>query len=147
MRVLVASVLLIACHAPDPRIADAKPEAVVSKRGPEPPKPVEPEPPKPTTAVEPPPPEPPEPPPVVAVDLTGYSRTCKKHADCMLVKSNWCSRCGCANEPIATSEEARFYAAARALECPPSEPLPGGAGCGGCIIHRPRCKQGTCVAK
>jgi hypothetical protein len=107
----------------------------------------EPEPAKPTTAVEPEPEPPPEPPSIVAVDLTGYSRACKKHTDCVLVRSHECSTCGCENEPIAKSEHARFLAEAHAITCPPPSPLPGGAGCGGCIIRKPRCDHGTCVAK
>jgi hypothetical protein len=115
----------------------------ISQPEPEP----QPEPAKPTTAVEPEPEPPPTPPPIVAVDLASYSRACKRHTDCVLVRSHKCSTCGCANEPIAKSEHPRFLEEVDAITCPPPSPLPGGAGCGGCIIRKPRCDEGTCVAK
>jgi len=85
--------------------------------------------------------------PSFTVDMSTFDLTCTRDADCTTVRINPCGPCGCSNTPLATRDLAAFNAAAAAIACPPLVPLPGGAGCGGCLGHRARCDAGKCVAK
>jgi hypothetical protein len=82
-----------------------------------------------------------------AVEMTGFDVSCERASDCTVVNPNKCGPCGCANTPLANKEEAKFEAAYEALACPPREPLPDGAGCGGCMTYKSACDAGKCVAK
>jgi hypothetical protein len=86
-------------------------------------------------------------PSVPFLDMSTFDTSCKKASDCVLVQPSHCSRCGCINTPIAKKELKRFQLASGAIVCPPMEPLPPSAGCGGCPGYEASCKKGKCVAE
>ncbi|NVB80495.1 MAG: hypothetical protein HOV81_19030 [Kofleriaceae bacterium] len=78
------------------------------------------------------------------VDTSGFSRACKADADCRLVETAPCNRCGCATTPIAASEEPRFKAAIAELgDCEAVQIW----GCFECEKLAPACEAGQCIAK
>lgn len=79
------------------------------------------------------------------VDLSTFSTSCKVDADCTTVKVNKC-QCGCNNNAIAVTEQAKFHAALAAIECPHMDPdkMPL---CSECIPFVARCAEGTCKAE
>ncbi|MBX7081909.1 MAG: hypothetical protein K1X88_22075 [Nannocystaceae bacterium] len=83
----------------------------------------------------------------VTVDMSGFDLTCKRDADCTLVKPSPCSPCGCESTPLAKKDQAAFDSARKAIVCPPPAPLPGGAGCGSCVGSHPKCRDGRCAAE
>lgn len=84
-------------------------------------------------------------PPRTSVDMTGFDLACERDADCVKVSPNRCGVCSCDNTPLAKRDLAAFTAAASAITCPPREPLPPSAGCGGCSGTPVRCVKGRCL--
>lgn len=84
--------------------------------------------------------------PPAPIDLSGYDRSCKSDADCVLVHSQPCAKCGCASEPIAASEQLRFAQEIASFRCPPYDPWPD-VQCGSCMESTAYCDAGRCQAR
>jgi hypothetical protein len=82
-------------------------------------------------------------PPPAPIDVSGYDRTCTSDADCIVVHTQPCAKCGCGQHPIAASERERFQAAIGAVKCPPYDPWPD-IDCGDCMSPTPVCAEGQC---
>jgi hypothetical protein len=85
-------------------------------------------------------------PPPAPIDVSDYDRTCKTDADCIVVHTQPCAKCGCGDDPIAASEKQRFDEAIAAVKCPPYDPWPD-IQCGDCRDALPWCDAGQCKAK
>lgn len=80
------------------------------------------------------------------VDLSEYDRSCNHDADCILVDSDPCGKCGCASEAISASQGERFQKASQAIKCPPYDPHPD-IQCGSCMEYEPHCNDNQCTAR
>lgn len=80
------------------------------------------------------------------VDMSKFDLSCKRDRECTLVSEAPCRTCGCSYAPLAVRDEKAFVAQRRAIVCPAAEPLPPGAGCGGCRGRTAKCEGGKCVA-
>jgi hypothetical protein len=85
-------------------------------------------------------------PPPAAIDISGYDRSCKSDADCILVQTQPCAKCGCASDPLAASERERFNEAMAKVTCPPYDPWPN-IDCGSCMQPTVVCEAGQCTTK
>jgi hypothetical protein len=84
--------------------------------------------------------------PPAPIDVSGYDRSCKSDADCMLVHTQPCAKCGCASDPIAVRERERFSQAIAAVRCPSHDPWPD-IDCGACMEPDVHCDAGQCKTK
>lgn len=84
--------------------------------------------------------------PPAPIDLSGYERACKTDADCILVHAQPCSKCGCAEDSIAASEQQRFQQAIAAVKCRPCD-FGYDIECADCTEPAFGCDAGQCKTK
>ena len=87
-----------------------------------------------------------DPEPPARIDLSDYDRSCNVDADCVVVHPQPCAKCGCADSPIAASEEPRFRKAIAPVTCPSEDPWPD-VDCGACMPMEAYCEAQTCTAR
>lgn len=91
---------------------------------------------------------PPQPSPATAATgsaaTAGFARDCTAATDCIVVRTNTCSQCGCPDAAIASKAMAAFDEAQAKQTCPPPE---YGVKCSACEPKVAACEGGLCVAK
>jgi hypothetical protein len=84
--------------------------------------------------------------PPAPIDVSGYDRSCKTDANCIVVHTQPCAKCGCGNDPMAVRELKRFQEAMAAVKCPPYDLWPD-IDCGDCRDAIAWCDAGECKGK